>query len=241
MRPLAICAIIVLCAAEGRAAGINLAWDHCASEEGVENKVFACDTNTGTEVLIVSFVLASDQASFVGIEATIDIVALESSLPAWWEFLNAGACRGPGVSAGFDFSQEPNESCADPWAGQATGGIGAYRTGSVGGSTSNSAQVRLVAAVPSTAPMQLAAGVEYYGLKLFIRHSRTVGPDACGGCSVPVCIRVTQVAAVQNDNTTEYLTQPVLRNVVRWQGASECSTVFGSSASSWGTIRNSYR
>ena len=75
------------------ASGVNFSWDACTSEGGVQNKTFACDTNTGSDVLYGSFVLGTDQTNSIGIEATVDIHAQSTNLPDWWQFVNAGACR----------------------------------------------------------------------------------------------------------------------------------------------------
>ena len=41
-------------------AGVNLRWDQCFSDGGVQNKTFACNTNVGVERLVMSLVLDSD-------------------------------------------------------------------------------------------------------------------------------------------------------------------------------------
>ena len=48
-------------------AGVNLSWDACTSEGGIQNKTFSCNTNSGSRVLYGSFVLAADQPNFVGV------------------------------------------------------------------------------------------------------------------------------------------------------------------------------
>src|SRR5262245_48013909 len=162
------------------AAGVNLSWDACTAEGGVQNKTFACDTNSGTRALYGSFVLAADQPDFVGIEVTIDVSAKSDSLPAWWQFFNANACRKTALSVNFDFSSAPRANCTDPWAGQGVGGIGAVHTywtaPQVPTGNPNEAQVLIAAAVPSISPQALAAGTEYYGFKLVITSTKTVGP-----------------------------------------------------------------
>ena len=51
------------------AAGANLAWNACLSEGGTANRAFACNANTGTNVLFGSFVLTADQPLCTGIES----------------------------------------------------------------------------------------------------------------------------------------------------------------------------
>src|SRR4029077_5631493 len=86
----------------------------------------------------------------------------------------------------------------------------------------SSARVLAIAAVPSTAPIQLTAGTEYYCFKLAISSTKTVGSGACDGCSVPMCILLSKISAVQNDRTQEDLTEPATSNLITWQAASDC-------------------
>ena len=225
-----------------RAAGINLSWDACSPEGGVQSKAFACDTNSGSSTMVGSFSLSADQPNFVGAEITIDIQAQSDSLPSWWQFKNAGACRQGALSVNFSFSSDPNTDCTDPWGGLATGGMGAYltywTTPQVPSGNANGAQVKIVAAVPSTSPIQLTAGTEYYCFKLVVSNVKTVGSGVCSGCSTPVCIVLSQISAVQNDKTQEDLTSPITSNILSWQSGEECSGANIPQNLTWGQIRS---
>ena len=227
------------------AAGVNFSWDACTPEGGVQNKTFACSTNTGTRTMYGSFVLADDQPNFVGVEIRVDISVQTDSLPAWWQFFNAGACRQTALSLNFLFGNDPGTSCTDPWSGQATGGIGAYHTfwttPQVPGGDGNAAQIVIAAAVPSTTPVPLTANTEYYCFKLVLSNAKTVGTGACGGCSTPVCIVLSQVSAVQNDNSQESLTDPITSNILTWQSASNCAGANAAQNVTWGQIRSVLR
>jgi len=223
-------------------AGVNLSWDACSPEGGVQSKTFACNTNTGTSMMVGSFILSADQPNFVGAEITIDIQAQSDSLPSWWQFKNAGTCRQGALSLNFSFGSDPNTSCTDPWSGQATGGIGAYltywTTPQVQGGNANSAQFKIVAAVPSTVPMQLTGGTEYYCFKLAFTYVKTVGSGACDGCSTPVCIVLSGIRAVQNDGTQEDVTSPIVSNILSWQSGETCSGGNIPQNVTWGQIRS---
>ena len=52
--------------------GVNLRWDQCYGDAGAQNKSFACDTNTGTETLLGSFVLGAGIVQMGGEEIVID-------------------------------------------------------------------------------------------------------------------------------------------------------------------------
>src|SRR5262245_62736722 len=70
--------------------GLNLRWDQCYGDGGVQYRNFACDTNTGSERMIATFELAAAPAVPVsGLEIYMNIASL-GSLPAWWGFKNPG-------------------------------------------------------------------------------------------------------------------------------------------------------
>ncbi len=233
---------LVSLAEPATAAGVNLSWDACTSEGGVQNKTFACNTNAGTRIIYGSFVLAGNQDHFVGVEIKVDISAQTDSLPSWWQFFNVNACRKTALSVAFDFSSDPATSCTDPWSGQGVGGIGAYHTfwttPQVPSGNANGAQIVIAAAVPSTAPVPLTANTEYYGFKLMLTSVKTTGTGACGGCSTPVCIALSQLSAVQNNGTQEDLTQAVSSNILTWQAASNCAGENAQQNVTWGQIRS---
>ena len=226
-------------------AGVNLSWDACTSEGGVQSKTFACDTNSSTKTMWGSFVLAADQNDFIGVEITLDIQTQSDSLPNWWRFMNAGACRQNALSVNFLFDTDPGVDCVDPWSGQATGGLGSYHTywttPQVPGGKANTARIRIVAALPSTQPMLLAAGTEYYCFKLTLSAARTVGTGSCGGCDVPACILLSQIGTVRGDGTREDLTSPSSVNLLTWQSGEICSAAFVTPNVTWGQIRSVLR
>ena len=227
------------------AAGVNFSWNACTSEGGVQNKTFACNTNVGTVVMYGSFTLSTDQSNFVGIEATVDIHTEGASLPDWWQFLNANACRPSAMTTAFDFSGDPGTACHDPWARLATGAVAAYHTywttPPAPSGNANEAQALLVAAVPSTSPQHLVGGTEYYGFKLSMSLTNTVGTGACSGCSTPVCITLSKLTAVQSDNSQVALTQPLTANVVTWQSPASCPGAGAAQNVTWGQVRSVLR
>ena len=223
------------------AAGVNFSWNACTSEGGVQNRTFACNTNAGTLALYGSFALTADQSNFIGIEATVDVHAASTSLPDWWQFLNASACRQNAMTAAFNFSGDPGNACHDPWAGLATGAVAAYHTfwttPPVPSGNENEAQALLVAAVPSTSPQHLVGGTEYYGFKMSISLANTVGSGSCSGCGVPVCLTLSQVKSVGSDNSSQVLTDAISSATITWQSAVACPGAFASQNVTWGRIR----
>jgi uncharacterized membrane protein len=98
----------------------------------------------------------------------------------------------------------------------------------------NRARVLITGAVPSYSPIALSAGTEYYCFKLVLGSTKTVGTGACAGCSTPVCLVLSEIKAVQSDNSQETLTAPVTANVLTWQSATGCASA---TKSTWGQIR----
>lgn len=68
------------------AAGVNLAWNACSAEGGVQSKTFACNSNSGSQSALASFSLDDAESTFVGVEAVVDVQADADSLPNWWKF-----------------------------------------------------------------------------------------------------------------------------------------------------------
>jgi hypothetical protein len=223
---------------------VNLAWDACASEGGVQNKTFACDTNSGSRVMVASFVLGSSMSNFIGIEALVDISADADSLPTWWQVFGAGDCRAA-MSTSFSFESGPNTSCTDPWSGQGVGGIGAYHTfwttPQVPGGAPATAQVVLTAAVPHSQPIELSADTEYYAFKLMLSLTKSVGSSSCSGCNTPVCLTLSQIRAVGSDNSSQALADAITSSTITWQSASDCPGAFASQNMTWGRIRTVLR
>src|SRR5262249_61885017 len=77
---------LLLAAHSASAEGINLRWTNCVADGGTRNMAFACDTNVGSRAFITSFVLASAFPGSRSVSATIDVVAADVTLPAWWDF-----------------------------------------------------------------------------------------------------------------------------------------------------------
>ena len=169
--------------------GVNIRWDNCYADGGVLNRTFACDTNTGSERLILSLELASEMAEVSGLEFYMDLGTAAATVPAWWLFKNVGTCRL--TSLGMTVTLPSGAANCEDWSsGQAVSGIGAYNVGSLGLQT---AEIRAVAAVPPTALINLSPGIEYYAVTFTINHAKTVGTGACGGCETPMCIFASTV------------------------------------------------
>jgi hypothetical protein len=199
--------------------GLHLSWDHCAADGRVANKAFACDTNTGSELLVLSFDPVEAVNDVVGFEIQVHIKSSSASLPEWWRFAT-GTCRVSGMS--YDFSPAAAGSCEYPLSPTAAGGIAAFQVDSFG---PGSLRILALSAVPQADQFAVAPGQEYFAFALVLREVRTVGAGTCGGCSTPVCIgfgklRITgQVNDTNIDMCAGNMGLGGSDATVTWQGA----------------------
>ena len=167
------------------AQGVSLRWDACYLDgAGVANKTFACNTNSGSEKLVGSFVLLEDAPQIAGALGTLTITSSAPALPAWWQLRNQGACRPLSLAL---LAQDPDlaGSACPTWAGTALPATG---IASWTNQSANRVKVELALAVQNADASNLSAGVEYSVFSLRIDHAKTVGTGACSGCDVPICI-----------------------------------------------------
>ena len=205
---------IVLSATPALSAGINLRWTNCSGDGGVFNRNFACASNVGTNVLVGSFVLDADFAQMSGAYIYLDVATASASLPAWWQFKNAGSCRQ--TSLAFNtIANGADVVCADWASGQASGGVASY---TVGVSGANSARVTAVVAVPLSGLADLVAGQEYFLANITYNNQKTVGTGACAGCTTPACAFLGTIQLLQQGGGSLTITTPAVGNYVTWQG-----------------------
>lgn len=200
------------------APGLHVNWDHCLADGRVANKSFACDTNSGSDVLVFSYDPTDEFASQSGIEATVHIQSSSGVVPNWWQIkTGAGAgCRAGGLA--LDLTPGSSTTCLDTYQGAASGGFGAYGADGIG---PGSWLLKLAMAVPTSSAWTVTPGNEYFAFRLILHHTKTVA--GCVGCDVPVCIafgkaRLTSVS----DDLTMYAggTGPGGgESTVTWQGA----------------------
>lgn len=243
-----VAAALLVGASTALAGGINLAWLNCLGDGGVQNRTFACNVNTGSNLLVTSFILDADQADVSGNELVLDFLSTSDPVPAWWEFRAPVNCRSTSLLTNTVFT---DNVCFDWAAGQAAGGVGSYSgDAGPGGWTidpnviSRHRRLKIAIAVPPTALGQLVAAQEYYSTNVIVNNAKTVGTGACAGCTDPVCIvfnsvkLTTPIAA--NDVTLGTPNSPG-SNIVTWQAAvADCQLVPTRNAT-WGRVKSLYR
>jgi hypothetical protein len=139
-------------------------------------KTFACDTNSGAEVLYVSFVPPAGINAFNAFEVRVQLMPAGGNpalISSWWDL---GGCRSGALLGGVVPS---SGACTDPYGGAGAGGTG-Y-------STLNQ-QLLLVTAGPTG--VALDPNTEYYGGRFVIQNPKTLGSGSCGGCTQPLGLYV---------------------------------------------------
>ena len=230
-------------------AGVGLRWLACNGDGGAANRSFACNSNSGTNLLVGTFELGADLPGTVGTEIVIDFASADPTLPAWWTFKNAGTCRTASLTMNSTISASA-VNCLD-WAnGAAAGGIGAYNIGARGANTA-----RLVAAlaVAADAAADLVPGTEYFSFNMNINNAKTVGTGSCAGCQTAVCIVFNSINVVPPAPAVGIkLTGPSNgfdADFASWQGGAGvvvggvtgCGAATPTSNKTWGAVKSLYR
>ena len=238
------------------AQGLNLSWSRCYGEgAGTQNRNFACNTNTGVNIMVGSFLLSSNMPQVIGTEIIMQLASDSATLPSWWAFKNTGTCRQSSMSVNF-VANPLDVVCVDWSSGFAVGGVGAYCTSTspcIGyPSATNVAVPKLINAVPQDAAQDLAAGVEYFDFNLLVNNTKTVGTGACTGCQVPVCIVLNSIRVVDKGDVNSRFISAAAHpgsNFITWQGGGVPSTPQGTGCpaatptrkSTWGSVKALYR
>jgi len=228
--------------------GVNLTWSGCYGDAGVTaNRVFACDTNGGSEVLVVSFELALPLAQASGNEIVIDLISQDDPMPLWWDFKNLGACRV--TSLALDTKLDFNSVVCTDWAqGASTGGIGAYDGPNYHidpSLWSRHRTLKIAVAVPLAGLQDLVEDTEYFSCYIVIDHRKTIGAGACGGCAGSVCLllqslKVTTTPDFANDVTLSGGTTPG-SDMAHWQGSGADCNLVPVKNKTWAEVKAMYR
>ncbi len=232
-------AALAISATVASAAGVNLAWNDCG---GPSNKTFACTSNTGNNFIFGSFVAPAGVSAMTANEIVIDLQSQATVIPAWWEFKNTGSCRSTALAISFDGTTAVGGLCADYWAGQGAGGIGAYRT-DLG---ANRRRVVAVGAVPQAAAGPIDADAEYFSFRLGVSNVKTVGTGSCAGCLEPVCLVLNTIKITQPVGVGDFsLSNAANSNFVTWQNGFSadggCPAATPTRSTTWGSVKALYR
>jgi hypothetical protein len=198
--------LLAMSASIATAAGLGIRWTECIGDGGTANRNFACNVNTGSNVLVGTFELgAAGLAQTSGEEIIVDLASASATLPTWWAFKNVGTCRTGSLAIGAAPTANA-ANCADWGGGLAGAGLGAYIIGARG---PNTARIVAASAVPPSGLQDLSGGQEYFAFTLAINNLKTVNAG-CTGCQTAVCIVFNSLN----------MTTPILANNVFLTGPS---------------------
>jgi hypothetical protein len=246
-------ALLLLAASTSSAGTLNLRWTDCLGDGGVANRAFACDRNTGSNVLVGSFVLPAPHTFTTGEEIVVDIATAGASLSPWWDFRNVGACRQFALSISFSPTATALQ-CID-WSATA-GGLMSYSHAAFFGP--NTVRLIAAAAVPGETSEDLVASQEYFSFTIVISDIKTVGTGSCAGCLTPACLGFNsmKLSSLVQGNNEVFTPGPALAQltdaVATWQGGAgaaipypfgglACPRPTSTRASTWGSVKALYR
>jgi hypothetical protein len=239
----------LLFASSALAGGLNLAWNNCASDGGLQAKVSACLTNVGVNVLVGSFVPIDDIAGVTGIECVLDIIVGDgtSPIPPWWDLgelgSSGGACRQQALRVD---AVPPGTAiyCTDWSGGLASGGFGAYIAAGPVPPVNQPAHRRLVLgfAVPLVNAADLVNTGEYLGFEVRISNMKAVGDGSCAGCSTPACIVLNDINIVAGTTTSQHLGAGTFAgsNFATWQTSGPDCAIVPTRRTTWGAVKQLY-
>ena len=234
-----VCALLLATATAASAAGLNLRWQACAGDAGTQNRTFACTNNTGTSVMVGSFVLDADLPQVNGDELVVDLASAGPTLADWWKFVGAGTCRQLSLS----IAAQDGAACPDMFSLAGSMNIAAYQMGLHG---PNSARILCVNAVQAAAVADLLGSQEYGIAKWTFNHQKSVGTGSCAGCQTPVCITFNSANITTEGNlrNTKLTSEASLgSNYITWQGGggTNCPAATPTKNATWGSVKSLYR
>jgi hypothetical protein len=234
--------LLALSATVASAAGINLGWDNCLAGAGSNSgKSFACTTNSNTaQYMYLSATAPGGIELWTAFEWIIELQTDAAVISDWWEIRNAGSCRSTVLVAAAlgTFS-----GCTDTYAGNGTGGIGAYN---IGFGAPNRARIKGVFAIPSGTEFPLNPEEDYFVARVGINYSKSVGTGSCVGCLEGVCLNGTSVKFVQPAGApggSVDVTNPANRSHITWQNPlpATCTGATPAKNVTWGRVKTLYR
>lgn len=220
---------------------VSLAFDDCGAA-GVPARTFACNSNSGSEVLYVSFRPPSGLTDVFGLDVDVMVGTIDLAvLPDWWSFLPTVGCRRTALSVSGSFAGTSG-ACEDPWGGQAFGTTVVSSVPMLPDGLLRRERIRVQMRIPNAAATSLDPAVEYYGVRISIAHAKTVGTGACSGCSAPMCLALGPASLVHRPaNPGNVALVQTDRHAVVWNGTSSCDRLVPARNRTWGMLKSLYR
>jgi len=227
--------------------GIRCSWSTCYGDGAITNKNFACNSNSGSNVIVCSFSpTLTNNGTTNGNATVVDFQSQSSPLPQWWNtnvattntLPNTG-CRGVAITVNATISPSA-VNCLDEFNGGETIGLGGYFI-----TATNRARIKIAGAVPQNNLASTSPGNEYFACNLVFSNAKTVGTGSCAGCTDPVCVVLQSIEITAGGGVLdEKLGNPIGagQNIITWQGTPTggCASV-PTRNRTWGSIKSLYR
>ncbi len=233
--------MLFLGASNAPAADLRLTWDECPEGNAQTVKQSSCNALFAVDPLVSSFVLSAPVDSVIGMEVVVDLVTDSATLPDWWHY-EPGGCNAGALTATGDFSTIG--ACANPWNSTATGLVQAWWGGQPRGGANQARLIFTVFVAPADR-VTMDAGNPYYAGVVRLTHARSSGPNACAGCTVPVCLVLNSIQLLRLSGASVEEVQVVpsggTGNWASWQSATANCNLVPVRNRTWGAIKSSYR
>ena len=212
-------ALLIFTATFARAAGLELAWNHCYGQAGsVETRTSACTVNTGSQTMIASFRPPAGVARLEGIEVYINYQTSGGGLGCWWNFA-AGELRNAQLTplpvSPTDVNGNPLVLCDNHYFLDhgATGGGWMTVAGVDRG------HLRGVVTIPAGTGLPVLEQAQQYGVGFRISNGSTVPTASCPGCLKSACIVLPLIRLYQPGLPDVILNSPHpgSDNEITWQ------------------------
>jgi len=221
--------------------GIQLSWNDCGTfGSGVQT--FACNSNSGTAFrMIGSARLNATLDPLVTIISTLDVSVDATSLPAWWQVHNAGACRQSAVAASVHV---PGPGACAAWENNTT--LDAFMVQDGYGGPSHT-RWDVLQFGDANNPVAFPGGVENFLFSISINRSRTVGAGSCSGCPLAACVTLRRVefrygSFPTGTETVKVVTTPLTSFGITWQSvAPSCLGAVPAPRATWSDVKALYR
>lgn len=221
------------------AGGLFLHFGGCTLDGGTSSSSFACDVNTGADVLMVSVIAPGDMPQFLGTTALVDVFVDAPTLPDWW-LTAAGQCRQNAVSVSYD-PVFLATNCPDVWQG--TPNLSVFQAQQYLHGP-NMVRLNSGAAVQAGQEVSVVAdGVtELNVCRISISHTKSTGAGACAGCSIGACIVLQECYMQQPTGMPLYRLTTPISNVVSYNnGSLNCAGATPTKNRTWGAVKGLYR
>lgn len=220
---------------------VRLMWNQCGAA-GTNARTFACNTNSGSDALILSFKPANATDAIYQFETSLTIGYQDFSvMPDWWSLAPVTGCRRGTLTASAGFSSAGG-ACEDPWLGQGFATVTVTQLNIMDGALRR-LRVNVVAAIPLSAAAPLDPATEYYAARLTLNHQKTVGTGACGGCAQSMCIAFNSSASYTTANPDSPVRTALWTDFgesVVWNGTESCERLVPVRNATWGAIKSLY-